>query len=103
MLAPYLNTGRVRVYYHTVPIAAQTDGDCITSVTVRTSHNPDHKSGLRVLRGTFYLDATECGDLLPMAGVEHTSGAESRAATGSLTHWSVLILLICNLSHMWLL
>jgi hypothetical protein len=82
MLAPYLNTGRVRVYYHTVPIAAQTDGDCITSVTVRTSHNPDHKSGLRVLHGTFYLDATECGDLLPMAGVEHTSGAESRAATG---------------------
>ncbi|OMF44195.1 MULTISPECIES: FAD-dependent oxidoreductase [Paenibacillus] len=82
MLAPYLNTGRVHVYYHTVPIAVQTDGDCITSVTVRTSNSADHKCGFRVLHGMFYLDATECGDLLPMAGVEHTSGAESRAATG---------------------
>ncbi|WP_025683128.1 FAD-dependent oxidoreductase [Paenibacillus maysiensis] len=82
MLAPYLNTGRVRVYYHTVPIAAQTDGDCISSVTVRTSDSLGDGCGVMVLRGTFYLDATECGDLLPMAGVEHTSGAESRDDTG---------------------
>lgn len=31
---------------------------------------------------TYVLDATELGDLLPMAGVDHVVGAESRAETG---------------------
>ena len=31
---------------------------------------------------SFVLDATELGDLLPMAAVEHSLGAESQAETG---------------------
>ncbi|WP_309242157.1 FAD-dependent oxidoreductase [Paenibacillus sp. S150] len=43
-----------------------------------------HKeSGAEIrLYGAYYLDATECGDLLPLAGAEHVSGAESRSETG---------------------
>ncbi len=34
------------------------------------------------LQPTFLLDATDTGELLPMAGVEHAVGAEARAETG---------------------
>lgn len=78
MLAPYVNTRRIEVLYHTVPVAADTEGDYVTGVTVR--QGTDGK--LIRLRGDYYLDATECGDLLPLAGVEHVSGAESRSETG---------------------
>lgn len=78
MLSPYVHTGRVVVYYKTVPVAANTAGNKITGVTVCSL-----KSGHRVfrLRGAFYLDATDCGDLLPLAGVEHVCGAESSHIT----------------------
>ncbi|MBB6020151.1 hypothetical protein HNR77_001212 [Paenibacillus sp. JGP012] len=78
MLAPYVNTGRIEVFYHTVPVAADTEGDHVTGVTVRQGVGRN----LIRLRGDYYLDATECGDLLPLAGVEHVSGAEARSETG---------------------
>lgn len=36
------------------------------------------------MRAPWFVDATELGDLLPLAGVEHVTGAEGRAATGEL-------------------
>ncbi|WP_366296336.1 FAD-dependent oxidoreductase [Paenibacillus sp. AN1007] len=78
MLAPYVNTGRIEVLYYTVPVAADTEGDHITGVTVRQGMG----GNLLRLCGDYYLDATECGDLLPLAGVEHVSGAEARSETG---------------------
>ncbi|RAW15241.1 FAD-dependent oxidoreductase [Paenibacillus taichungensis] len=78
MLAPYVNTGRIEVLYHTVPVHVETAGDRVTGVTVC-----EERSGeLIKLRGAYYLDATECSDLLPLARVEHVSGAESRRETG---------------------
>jgi hypothetical protein len=35
-----------------------------------------------VLRAPWFVDATELGDLLPLAGIEHVTGAEGRAVTG---------------------
>ncbi|MEK4042707.1 FAD-dependent oxidoreductase [Paenibacillus sp. FSL H8-0048] len=78
MLASYVNTGRIEVLYHTVPVTADTEGNYVTGVTVRQGSGGD----LIKLRGAYYLDATECGDLLPLAGVEHVSGAEARSETG---------------------
>lgn len=78
MLAPYVNTGRIEVLYHTVPVHADTAEDWVIGVTVREGKS----GGLIKLRGAYYLDATECGDLLPLAGAEHVSGAESRRETG---------------------
>ncbi|ASA19734.1 FAD-dependent oxidoreductase [Paenibacillus donghaensis] len=78
MLAPYVNTGRIEVLYHTLPVDADTEDDLVTGVTVQ--HLPS--GALTRLRGAYYLDATECGDLLPLARVEHVSGAESRQETG---------------------
>ncbi|GAB2670273.1 FAD-dependent oxidoreductase [Paenibacillus thermoaerophilus] len=78
MLAPYVNSGRVTVLLRHVPVAAETNGDEIVSVTVRSLET----GAETVLRGAYFLDATECGDVLPLAGVEYVTGAESFAETG---------------------
>jgi hypothetical protein len=78
MLRPHLASGRLTLLRETVAIAADAGGDHVRAVTVR-----DLKSGIeRRLHGIHFLDATELGDVLELAGVEYVSGAESRAETG---------------------
>jgi hypothetical protein len=80
LLAPHVASGRVRVLREHTPTDATSDGDDVTSVTVRCA-----RTGADVvLVGAMYADATELGDLLPLAGVEHVFGAESAAETGEL-------------------
>jgi FAD-dependent oxidoreductase family protein len=78
MLAPYLSARKLTLLLKHKPIAADAAGDSIRSVTVR-----DLDSGAtRTFEAAFFLDATELGDLLPLAGVEFLTGFESRAQTG---------------------
>jgi len=70
-------TGRLQVLLNTDPITAQVDGDRVVGVTVR-----DHQTGDEtVILPTYILEATEVGDLYPLAGIEYKIGAESRAET----------------------
>lgn len=78
MLAPYVNSGRITILYEYKPVAADTHLDTVRNVTVE--HIPT-KTNL-LLKGSYYLDATDCGDLLPLAKVEYVTGAESKAETG---------------------
>ncbi|MCL4508983.1 MAG: FAD-dependent oxidoreductase [Chloroflexi bacterium] len=71
-------SGLLRVMLNTVPVAAEVDGDAIRSVTVRNSVTNEEI----VVAARYVLDATELGDLLPLAAVEYVSGAESQAETG---------------------
>lgn len=75
-LLPYLATGKLTVLRQTTPVAATTDGDRITSVTVR------HAGADTTISSRYFLDASELGDLLELANVEYVSGRESRAETG---------------------
>jgi len=78
MLSPYVNSGRLTVLYRTTAASAESDGDRVRSVIV--CHAP---TGRRtVLTGHYFLDATETGELLPLAGVEFVSGAEAQSETG---------------------
>jgi hypothetical protein len=78
MLAPYTMSGRVIVLLENKPVAAEVDGDRVSSVTVEHLN-----SGSRtVLTGSYFLDATELGDVLPLTGTEYVTGAESREETG---------------------
>lgn len=77
MLAPHVVRGALRVMCHQRPVAASADGDRVTDVTFRHMHTGDE----RTIRADYVLDATELGELLPLAGVEYVSGAESRADT----------------------
>jgi hypothetical protein len=77
MLAPYLSSGRLTVLMMHRPVAADTAGDTIRSVQVE-----GHGGNKRTITAKYFLDATEQGDLLPLAKVEHVTGAESRKDTG---------------------
>lgn len=78
MLAPYVHSGQIRLLMHYRIVSAEADGDRVLSVTVE--HAP---SGERaILTAPYFLDATDCGDMLPLAGIEYTTGAESIRQTG---------------------
>lgn len=78
LLAPYRATGRLIVLQPAVPVAASVTDDRVDAVTVRLT---DDDRDVTITAG-FVLDATELGDLLPLAGAEHVTGFESRADTG---------------------
>ncbi|PLR95993.1 FAD-dependent oxidoreductase [Bacillus sp. T33-2] len=80
MLTPYTSSGKITILREYRPIDAETAQDTVISVTVE---NVRSKHKLR-LTGTYFLDATECGDVLPLAGVEYVTGAEARSETGEL-------------------
>jgi hypothetical protein len=78
MIAPYASGGRLRILRDCRPIAAEVEGDRVRSVQVRGRVTGE----TWVLRAPWFVDATELGDLLPLAGVEFVTGAEGRATTG---------------------
>lgn len=78
MLARHLAAGRIQILTRHRPLAASTTGDRVESVAFL-----DERSGQqRVIHAQYVIDATELGDLLPLAKVEYVSGAESQADTG---------------------
>ena len=78
LLAPYASSGRLLTLLDHEPIAASVKGDRVQTVTVR-----DRKTLVeRTLHAPYFLDATELGDLLPLAGVEFVTGAEGQAEHG---------------------
>jgi len=84
-LHPYIASGKLVVLYHHVPESATTHGDFVESVTLRNIHPKDS----RIVHARYFLDATEFGDLLAMAGVESVTGAESRNSTHEMSAPSI--------------
>lgn len=78
MLAPHRAAGTLTVLPWTVPVGAGTDGDRVSWVEVA-----DRRDGRRHAIGARYVvDATEHGDLLALAGVEHVTGTEAQDEHG---------------------
>ena len=78
LMAPYGSGGLITVLPRHKPIAADTAGDLVRAVRVQ-----DLETGSeRVITASYFLDATEQGDLLPLARVEYVTGAESARETG---------------------
>ncbi|HEY9294291.1 MAG TPA: FAD-dependent oxidoreductase [Microlunatus sp.] len=80
MLAPYRSGGQLVVLMEHEPTAAATAGDQVTAVTHRDRNTGDEIT----ITAPMIIDATELGDLLELAGIEHVNGAESRDDTGEL-------------------
>ncbi|MBZ2196965.1 FAD-dependent oxidoreductase [Occultella gossypii] len=78
LLAPWRSSGRLTVLTEHEPIAAETTGDRVDAVTLRGP------AGDVTITAAYVLDASELGDLLPLAGVEHVVGAEGQDTTGEL-------------------
>jgi hypothetical protein len=79
LLAPHVSAGRLRLLTAHDIVALERAGE-------NRFHALDvveRRSGTRRrLLGHYFLDATENGDLLPLGGVAHVTGSESRAETG---------------------
>jgi hypothetical protein len=69
--------GLLSVLYRRKPVAADVDGDRIRSVTLRDLDDGSDE----IISADIVLDATELGELLPLARVEYIVGAESKADT----------------------
>ncbi|MFJ8790559.1 FAD-dependent oxidoreductase [Streptomyces sp. NPDC102462] len=78
MLAPWRSSGAITVLTGYEPVAAHTDGDRIEAVTLAHRHDGPEIT----VHAAYVADATELGDLLELAGVEHVIGAEGRDETG---------------------
>ncbi|WP_433162797.1 FAD-dependent oxidoreductase [Kribbella sp. CA-247076] len=78
MLAPYRSSGRLRVLQPFRPVAADTDGDRVSAVTVRHRDTDEQLT----ITAPYILDATETGELLPLTGTEYVTGFESQSDTG---------------------
>ncbi|HEY0734106.1 MAG TPA: FAD-dependent oxidoreductase [Herpetosiphonaceae bacterium] len=78
LLAPFRASRQLQVLLRHRPIAVETNGDHVRAVHLR-----DEQTGEPVVVAARYiLDATELGELLELAQVEHVIGAESQRQTG---------------------
>jgi hypothetical protein len=77
MLRDFVASGQLTVLLNRKAVAADVDRDRVVAVHLR-----DLKTGaIETIEADYILDATELGDLLPLARVEYTTGAESRSET----------------------
>ena len=77
LLQPYVDSGKLRILYNHVPVSAAVANNVVSAVVVQ------HENGeLTTLAARYFIDSTELGDLLEVAGIEHTIGRE--AGTGEL-------------------
>jgi hypothetical protein len=80
MLGSFIQSGKLTLLRETIPTSVETENDEIKSVEVLDLKN---NSSL-VLHGRIFADATELGDLLPLARCEHVIGTEGKRTTGEL-------------------
>ena len=79
MLAPYRTSGLLTILQQHVPVSTETAaGDRIAAVTLENRLS----GGQLTITADYVLDATELGDLLPLAGAEFVTGQESQSQTG---------------------
>ncbi len=77
-IQPYLDNGQLTLALFTRAKAAEVENDTVVSITVQNVQTGEE---LRI-EADYFLDATDCGDLLPMTGTEYVLGAESKEMTG---------------------
>ena len=80
MLLPYLSTGKLKLLLRYKARYAEMKGDSIRAVEVyckETGHS-------MALSAPYFVDATECGDLLPLTKTEYVTGAEAKSETNEL-------------------
>ena len=80
MLLPYLSTGKLKLLLRYKARYAEMKGDSIRAVEVyckETGHS-------MALSAPYFVDATECGDLLPLTQTEYVTGAEAKSETNCM-------------------
>ncbi|MFE4251518.1 FAD-dependent oxidoreductase [Streptomyces sp. NPDC056910] len=78
MLAPHRASGLLTVLTEHRAVSAEADNDVIRAVTVRDLRSDT----LTAVAARYVIDATETGELLEVADVEHANGAEGQREFG---------------------
>ncbi|MGP1273534.1 MAG: FAD-dependent oxidoreductase [Phycisphaerales bacterium] len=79
MLAPYETSGLVTVQAGVTLLGCDTAGDTVVSVRYRSADGEIHS-----VSAALFLEASETGDLLELASIEHRIGAEAVSEHGEL-------------------
>jgi hypothetical protein len=77
-IKPYLEKGLITLKYFTVADTATIDSEYIKNVTIKNINTGETET----VTAHFYLDGTDCGDLLPIVKADFSLGAESKNMTG---------------------
>lgn len=77
-LMPYVASGLLVIAHGVEPVQVQVSGDKVDRVIFRHLASGYEQS----VAAAYVIDATETGDLLPLAGAEYVTGFESRRMTG---------------------
>ncbi|MEE4286949.1 MAG: FAD-dependent oxidoreductase [Mariniphaga sp.] len=80
LLAPYMSSGKLKILTEHKVKTAEVDGDKVRAVEVVNLKNGKSL----ILSAPYFVDATECGELLPLTGTEYITGTESKSETGEL-------------------
>ncbi|WP_404404816.1 FAD-dependent oxidoreductase [Jeotgalibacillus malaysiensis] len=78
MILPYQLTGLLTVDYKTAPAETERTGRMLQSVVFRHVETDKYTQ----VSGKYVIDASEEGDLLPLAGMNYVTGAEAKSETG---------------------
>ncbi|HET8735363.1 MAG TPA: FAD-dependent oxidoreductase, partial [Pricia sp.] len=78
--APYISSRKLLLLKKYKAVSADTRGNRVLGLHVKSLRTGTTKH----LKGPYFVDATELGDLLPMTGTEYITGAESKKQTGEL-------------------
>jgi hypothetical protein len=77
LLQPALTSGRLKLFTHTALVSVDRDGRTLRSVL---AYDFTHSEWLR-LRGRYFVEATERGELLALSGLPFRIGAEAQSET----------------------
>jgi len=80
MLHPYMSSGKLIVLTEHKIKKADVTGEKVKAIEAVNLKN----DRAIVLEAPYFVDATECGDLLPLTGTEYVTGTESKSQTGEL-------------------
>jgi hypothetical protein len=80
MLHPYMSSGKLVLLTEHKIYRADVTGDMVKFVEATNLKNNQKV----VLEAPYFVDATECGDLLPLTNTEYVTGTESKKQTAEL-------------------
>ncbi len=81
MLVEYVQKGNLRILTEHFPAAADVESNTVRSVTLENLQSGEKA----VISARYFIDATELGELLPLAKTEFVTGAEAKSETGEPT------------------
>ncbi|WCG21880.1 FAD-dependent oxidoreductase [Vagococcus lutrae] len=76
MLSPYISNGQLTIWYRAEVKSVKKNDDIVTSAIIHYA-NEEYE-----VEADYFIDATECGDLLPLSGTDYVTGSESKEMTG---------------------